>query len=112
MFIAVYYTLETSNDPDNPLQLRNEERYLFKAEWELNVSNFTHGIEIGLGAINDVECGIFTYVTIQNEDVIDVWNTTNTLPTTRKAKVAFNLCLSEASLANIAIRIGSIPTSR
>lgn len=70
--IAVYYTLETSNDLDNLVQLRNEKRYLIKTEWELDMSNFTHGIEIGFGAINDVERSIFTYVIIQNENVIDL----------------------------------------
>lgn len=70
--IAVYYTLETSNDLDNLVQLRNEKRYLIKTEWELDMSNFTHGIEIGFGVINDVERSIFTYVIIQNENVIDL----------------------------------------
>lgn len=39
------------------------------------MSNFTHGIEIGFGAINDVERSIFTYMIIQNENVIDLWRT-------------------------------------
>lgn len=93
--IAIYYALETSNDLDYLVQLRDEKRYLIKTEWELDMSNFTHDIELNFGAINDVERSIFTYMIIQNKNVKDLWNTTNTLPTTRKAKTDFNLCLSE-----------------
>ncbi|KAL4211816.1 hypothetical protein AB4K20DRAFT_1898913 [Rhizopus microsporus] len=56
------------------------------------MSNYTHNIEVCFGAINDVERSIFA--------------------ATRKARVDFNLCLSEASLAKVATRTRSIPTSR
>lgn len=39
------------------------------------MSNFTHNIEIFFGAINDVERSIFTYMIIQNKNVIDLWRT-------------------------------------
>lgn len=98
------------NNLDDFVQLRYEDRHLIKTEWQLDVSNLTHGIELGSHTINDVNGGIFAYATIQNEDITrNLWKTTNALPTTMKPKVVFSLCLFEASLANVATCSRSMP---
>jgi chromatin remodeling complex protein RSC6 len=70
--IDFFYTLKTTNDIDSFVQLRNKKLDSIKTVWKLDMSNFTHGIEVCFGAINDVERSIFAYVIIQNENVIDL----------------------------------------
>lgn len=54
--IAFFYTLKATNDVDSFVQLQNKKWCLIKATWKLDMSNYTHNIEVCFGAINDV-CG-------------------------------------------------------
>lgn len=60
--IVVYNTLRTSNDFDYLVQLWYVKRHLVKTEWELDVSNFAHCVQISFSATSDIERRIFTYV--------------------------------------------------
>lgn len=68
---TIYDELEAGNDLANLIHLRKEDRYMIKCQRELDMGDFTHDIEMHLGALKDVKSDIFTYGKQKGEDAVN-----------------------------------------